>query len=130
MSLPRQGGHYVAIGGVQWLLDWGVMVGLSALGLPVEVANVAGRVCGASVGFWLNGRITFAGDHTEVGPRQLRRFAVLWLCTTAASTFAMHVIDDSAGLKSAWLAKPLVDLTLGLTGFLVSRHWVYRKHAP
>jgi hypothetical protein len=42
----------------------------------------------------------------------------------------MHFIDATAGLKSAWLAKPLVDLTLGLTGFLVSRHWVYRKHAP
>ncbi len=130
MSLPRQGGHYVVIGGVQWLLDWAVMVALSALGLPVEVANVSGRVCGAAVGFWLNGRITFAGEHTEVGPRQLRRFVTLWLCTTTASTIAMHYIDATAGLASAWLAKPLVDLTLGLTGFLVSRHWVYRKHAP
>ena len=129
MSLPRQGGHYVVIGGVQWLLDWGVMVGLSALGLPIEAANVAGRVCGAMLGFWLNGRITFAGDDTEVGPRQLRRFILLWLCTTTASTIAMHYIDAMAGLKWAWLAKPVVDMALGLTGFLVSRHWVYRKHA-
>lgn len=129
MSLPRQGGHYLAIGGVQWLLDWGVMVGLSAAGLPVEAANIAGRVCGAAVGFWLNGRITFAGDGTEVGARQLRRFVVLWLCTTTVSTVAVHLIEDGAGLRWAWVLKPLVDLTLGLTGFLVSRHWVYRKHA-
>ena len=62
MSLTRQGRHYLLIGGVQWLLDWGVMVALSHWGLPVEAANVAGRICGAMLGFWLNGRITFLDD--------------------------------------------------------------------
>ena len=35
---------------VQWLLDWGVMVGLSHLGMPVEAANIAGRISGATAG--------------------------------------------------------------------------------
>lgn len=127
MSLTRQGSHYLMIGLLQYVVDWGVMVGLSHLGLSVELANVAGRVSGAALGFWLNGRITFAGDDTTLGRRQLMRFALLWLCTTAASTWAIGAIEHAAGLKWAWLAKPGVELVLAGMSFLVSRHWVYRR---
>lgn len=127
MSLTRQGRHYLTIGIVQWLLDWGVMVGLSHLGLTVEIANVAGRVSGAALGFWLNGRITFAGDDTMVGRRQFMRFAMMWTLTTLISTWTIGAIDDAVGLKGTWLAKPGVELVLGALGFLLSRHWVYRR---
>jgi putative flippase GtrA len=126
MSLSRQGGHYLLIGGLQWLVDWGMMVLLSHLGLPVEVANVCGRISGAMLGFWLNGRITFAGTDTRIGGTQLRRFVTMWLCTTIASTLALGHIDDVFGLQWAWLAKPLIELCLGVIGFLLSRHWVYK----
>lgn len=127
MSLTRQGRHYLAIGIVQWLLDWGVMVWLSHLGLAVEPANVAGRISGALLGFWLNGRITFAGDHTTVGHRQFLRFGLMWLLTTVISTWSLGAIDDAVGLKWAWLAKPGIELVLGGFGFVLSRHWVYRR---
>ncbi|MGH8073008.1 MAG: GtrA family protein [Lysobacter sp.] len=127
MSLSRQGRHYLLIGGIQWLLDWAVMVALSHSGLPVEPANVAGRISGAMLGFWLNGRITFAGDDTRVGRRQFLRFVLMWLLTTAISTWSIGAIDDWVGLKWAWLAKPGVEIVLGGLGFLLSRHWVYRR---
>jgi putative flippase GtrA len=127
MSLGRHARHYAIIGGIQWLVDWGVMVGLTHLGMAVEPANVIGRISGALLGFWLNGRVTFAGEHTEVGRTQLQRFVLMWLCTTAASTWAMGGIDDWFGLKWAWLAKPGVELVLGAIGFVLSRHWVYRR---
>lgn len=127
MSLGRQGRHYLAIGIVQWLVDWGVMVGLSHLGLPVEPANVVGRISGAALGFWLNGRITFAGDGNGIGRRQFGRFGLMWLLTTLASTWAMGTIDDAVGLKWAWVAKPGVELVLGGIGFVLSRHWIYRR---
>lgn len=127
MSLTRQGGHYLAIGIVQWLVDWGVMVAVSHAGAPIEAANVAGRVSGALLGFTLNGRITFAGDDTRIGRRQFARFLIMWLVTTGLSTLAMHEIDDRLGLKWAWAAKPAVEVVLGVLGFLASRHWVYRR---
>lgn len=127
MSLSRQGRHYLAIGVVQWLLDWAVMVALSHHGMAVEVANVAGRISGALLGFWLNGRITFAADDTAVGRRQLLRFVSMWLLTTAISTWSMGAINQLAGLKWAWLAKPAVEVALGGIGFVLSRHWVYRR---
>jgi len=126
MSLTRQGSHYLLFGGLQWLLDWGVTVLASHLGLPIEPANVCGRISGAMLGFWLNGKITFAAADTRVGGAQLRRFVLLWLCTTTLSTLAMGGIDDVFGLQWAWLAKPGIELLLGLVGFLVSRHWVYK----
>src|SRR5690606_7256341 len=127
VSLRRQSAHYLVIGGLQWLLDWGVTVWLSHLGMLIEPANITGRVSGAMLGFWLNGKFTFAGDDATLGRVQLQRFAVMWLCTTAASTLAMGMIDDVLGLKWAWLAKPVVELALGVVGFVVSRHWIYRR---
>lgn len=127
MSLLRQGRHYLAIGVLQYAVDWGTMVMLSQLGLAVEFANVAGRIAGATLGFWLNGRITFASAESRVGRRQLQRFALLWLGTTGISTWAVGSIENLAGLQWAWLAKPAVELALAGSSFLLSRHWVYRR---
>lgn len=127
MSLRRHARHYLLIGIAQWLLDWVVMVGLSHLGLKIEPANIVGRVSGAMLGYWLNGKITFAGDDTAVGRRQMARFVVMWIGTTIASTWAMGHIDDVFGLQWAWLAKPAVELALGVIGFFLSRHWVYKR---
>ena len=128
LSLGRQGSSYLAIGGIQWLLDWGVMVLLSHLGLRIGLANVGGRICGALLGFWLNGRITFAADDGRApGRRQLARFVLMWLAMTLLSTVAIEAIDDVLGRKWAWLAKPLVEVGLGVLGFIASRHWIYRR---
>ncbi|TWI06039.1 putative flippase GtrA [Luteimonas cucumeris] len=127
MSLGRQGRHYLVIGGIQWLLDWAVMVALSHFGMHVATANIAGRVSGALLGYWLNGKLTFAGDDTTLGRTQLQRFILMWLCTTVVSTWAMSAIDHHLGLKWAWLAKPGVELVLGVIGFVLSRHWIYKR---
>lgn len=127
MSIGRQGRHYLAFGILQWLVDWGAMVALSHVGVPVEPANIAGRITGAVLGFWLNGRITFADDNTTVGQRQFGRFVLLWLLTTVVSTWAVGAIEDAVGLKWTWLAKPGIEVLLGGFGFLVSRHWIYRR---
>src|SRR3546814_20637990 len=70
MSLGRQGRHYLFIGGIQWLVDWGVMVALSHFGLRIGPANVAGRISGALLGYRANGKLTFAGDETAFGRTQ------------------------------------------------------------
>lgn len=127
MSLSHEGKQYLIIGIVQWLLDWAVMVALSHHGMPVEPANIVGRISGALLGFWLNGRITFAGDHTTVGKRQFMRFMLMWLLTTLISTWSIGEINQLAGLKWTWLAKPGVELILGGAGFVLSRNWVYRR---
>ncbi|MEG0183941.1 MAG: GtrA family protein [Stenotrophomonas sp.] len=127
MTLLRQGSSYIVIGLVQLLLDWLVFVGSTALGLPVVPANIAGRVAGMLLGFWLNGRYTFAaaGQH-RLGWRRFARFLPLWLLLTAASTVLVSAADHTLGLQYAWLAKPLVEGGLALVSFLLLRHVVYR----
>ena len=127
MSLGRQGRHYLFIGGIQWLVDWGVMVALSHFGMRIGPANVAGRISGALLGYWANGKLTFAGDDTAIGRTQLLRFLAMWLVTTAISTWAMAHIDEIFGRGWAWLAKPGIEVVLGMLGFLLSRHWVYKR---
>lgn len=125
--LLKQGGSFLAIGLLQLVVDWAIYVILTWLGLPAQPAYIAGRVCGAMFGFWLNGRFTFADEDTTVGRRQLIRFVLLWLTTTAVGTWAVGAIDALVGLKWTWLAKPAIDALLSGAGFLVSRHWVYRR---
>lgn len=127
MSLKRQAPSYLVIGGIQWAVDWGVMVLLSHFGVIVPIANICGRVSGAMLGFWLNGRFTFRGDDTTIGRTQLQRFVLMWLCTTTISTLAVTQVDDVFGLRWAWLAKPVIEGALGVAGFLLSRYWVYRR---
>ncbi|HEY4581430.1 MAG TPA: GtrA family protein [Lysobacter sp.] len=127
MSLSRQSRAYLTIGLVQWLVDWAVVVALSHAGMPIEPANVMGRVAGAMLGFWMNGRFTFNGEETALGSTQFRRFAMMWIGTTLLSTWALGAIDDVVGLHWAWLAKPAVEFVLGVVGFVLSRHWVYRR---
>lgn len=129
-TLPFQVGAFLAVGGVQLALDTLVFIALSALGVPVVAANVAGRVIGASVGYWLNGRVTFA---REDGPglhgRALQRFVVSWVLLTTLGTVLLRAIDLRYGLGATWLAKPLVEAFLALLGFVSLKYFVFRPRA-
>ena len=129
MTLRRHLGGYTAIGVLQWLVEYGLMLVLSEWVMPVAPANVIGRICGAMLGFWLNGKWTFAGDDTHVGRRALTRFIAMWVVLTVLNTWMVHAIDAHFGLRMAQLLKPLADIASGAIGFLLSRHWVYNKPA-
>lgn len=127
MSMLRQGKYFLLIGVLQVLLDWAVFVGLSAFGAGPAVSNVGGRISGACLGFWLNGKITFAENgEARLGGGRLLRFVLAWTCLTCLSTWAMAWLAAGPGLVWAWLAKPLVEILLALLSFFVSRHWIYR----
>lgn len=115
------------VGVTQIGIDWAIFVGLTALGVPVLAANIAGRISGASFGYLANAHFTFSHRRSEpLGRGALFRFAVLWIATTLASTAAMMAIESEWGLGYAWLLKPVVDALLAGGSFLASRHWVYR----
>ncbi|WP_369940492.1 GtrA family protein [Xanthomonas medicagonis] len=127
MSLLRQGSQFVVIGLLQLLIDWSVFVAATAAGMPTIPANVLGRVCGALLGFWLNGRITFASDDAaRLGWRRFGRFLAIWLMLTLLSTWLVTLCADALGLRLAWLAKPVVEGVLAVVSFFLGRHVVYR----
>jgi len=127
MTPLRQGSLFVAAGLAQLALDWLVFVLLSAAGVPAAPANLGGRVAGMLLGFWLNGRYTFAaGGPTRVGWVRFARFLGVWLPLTALSTMLVSCVASSVGLAQAWLAKPMVEAALAVVSFLLLRRWVYR----
>ena len=127
MTLLRQGGRYIAAGLMQLLLDWLVFVGLTAFGVPAASGNLAGRVSGALLGFWLNGRVTFArSGEVRLGWWRFVKFLLVWIPLTVISTLAVTWVAGSLGLAHAWLAKPLVEGALAVVAFFLWRHVVYR----
>jgi len=127
VSLIRQGSSYLVIGVVQLVLDWAVFVAASALGVPVPPANLLGRVCGMLLGFWLNGRHTFAqAGQPRLGWARFGRFLLVWVLLTAISTVLVSAVAGRLGLEYAWLGKPLVEGGLAAVSFLLLRRFVYR----
>ena len=128
MSLFRQGSQYLLIGLLQLLLDWAVFVAGTALGLAPAPANLAGRLAGATLGYWLNGRYTFAdAQGSRLGWGVFVRFGLAWLLMTALSTLLLSLIASQLGLHWAWLAKPLLEAGLATLNFFLMKHLVYRR---
>ena len=107
--------------------------------MAIEPANVAGRIAGALLGYWLNGKLTFAGDETAIGRAQLLRFVLMWLGTTTVSTWSMGAIDNLAGLRmgvageagrggGARRGRLRVVAALGVSE--ISRHAAIAKRTP
>ncbi|OOG66467.1 hypothetical protein B0E46_02215 [Rhodanobacter sp. B04] len=127
MSILRQGTSFLFIGGCLVLVDWGVFVLLSASGVDTPIANVAGRVVGALLGFVANGHITFgSAGSARLGMHRFGRFVLLWLVMTLLSTFLVSEVATHLSLRLAWLGKPMVEAVLAAASFFISRHWVYR----
>jgi putative flippase GtrA len=125
--LIRQGTGFLVVGLVQLAIDWALFVILTAAGMAVVPANLLARVSAACLGFWLNGRYTFA-EHgrARLGRQRFARFALAWIALTAASTLGMEAVARLLGLHWAWLAKPVVDGGLAVLSFVLLRQWVYR----
>lgn len=127
MTLLRQGGSYLVVGLLQLLLDWCVFVTITALGMAVVPGNVTGRASGMMLGFWLNGRYTFAeAGQQRLGWKRFARFITLWAVVTTLSTLLVRAADHALGLQYAWLAKPLVEGGLAGLSFLLMRRLVFR----
>jgi putative flippase GtrA len=124
----RQGSLFLIIGAVQLALDSAVFIASTALGAPVIASNVAGRISGAVLGYWLNGRHTFPAQQGRASDssRRLRRFAIAWLLLTLVSTTVLGALASRQELRAVWIAKPVVEALLAAVGFIVWRQWVFR----
>lgn len=123
----RQIMSYAIIGVIQICTDWACFVALTELGLKVIPANLCGRIFGASLGFWLNGRVTFARTvETKLGFSHAIKYLITWVAMTFLSTAAVWTTEQLAGIDGARMAKPIIDVVLAGLGFIASKVWIYR----
>lgn len=127
MNIAHQGLRFVAVGAGLVVVDWAVFVALTALGVATAPANVASRAVGAVLGFWTNGHVTFGERRApRLGWRRFMRYAVAWAALTLLSTVLVTLVAEALSLRVAWVAKPIVEGSIAVVSFFVSRHWVYR----
>lgn len=128
LRLTREAALFALVGGVQLGVDWLTFVVLTWLEVDVTVANIAGRMIGALLGFWLNARYTFQVEVRNTGHRfaQIARFVAGWCITAVLSTVAVFLIERHLGLHAAWIGKMLVDASIAALGFVLSKYWIFR----
>jgi putative flippase GtrA len=115
------------MGMIQVAIDSGVLIGLSALGLSIPLANIAGRLSGASAGFVLNGTTTFSAQTNQpLHGKPLMRFITTWIILTIVSTSMLYAIRLYVPLEKVWLSKPLVEIFLATISFFASKFWIYK----
>lgn len=125
-TLALQGARFTAAGVAQLLLDWGVFSAFRLLSGATIAPNIAGRMAGAALGFWLHGRFTFAeGGEVKLGTRRFLRYVALWLLMTTLSTLCMKGVELALGGHAVYWFKPAIEATLALMSFFIARHWVY-----
>lgn len=125
--LLRQGATYIAVGLLQLAIDALLFIALTAAGTSPAIANPLARASAAGVGFWLNGRHTFAdAAGPRLGGKRFWRFALTWLSLTAISTVSVAALAHGPGLHAAWLGKPVIEALLAVVSFTLLRQWVYR----
>ncbi|MBS0199231.1 MAG: GtrA family protein [Proteobacteria bacterium] len=130
MTLIKHASKYTLVGILEWVVDYTVALALRTWLMPIEPANIIGRMAGAGLGFWINGTHTFASDSSGIGRRQFARYVVMWIGTTILDTWLLRIIDHQSGLAGVAIGKPFVDFLSGTIGFFLSRHWIYKHKAP
>jgi putative flippase GtrA len=124
--LTTQGAAYVLVGLTQLLLDWAIFSALFAATGVALASNLTGRASAAGLGFWLNGRYTFARDgQARLGAARLTRYATAWLVITAVSSIAVLLTEWRFGAPALYWAKPLIEAGLAVGSFLIAKLWVY-----
>jgi putative flippase GtrA len=127
MKILGDGVRFMLVGTIQVVVDSATYIVLTKLGIATPPANMCGRCMGALFGFWLNGRVTFARNDKPHLRLRIARYLVLWVVMTTISTTVLVTIAHHGGLARTWWYKPLIEIVLGVSSFLLSRYWVYRR---
>jgi len=82
--------RYLMVGGCLFLIDLGVFMVLTEVGVPIPVAQVVARATGGLVGFVGHKYVTFrSAGQTSRGPAQMVLYAVLFAANLTLSAFVI-----------------------------------------
>jgi putative flippase GtrA len=121
----RQFGTFIAGGLLCALVDIGVMQGLLRAGAHFTGATTAGFLAGLLVNYAFHSRVTFdAAASTSSFARYLCVVGLNYLLTMGCVSLAVSL----AGMP---LLGKIVSLPLvSISGYLLSKFWIFRKGAP
>jgi len=134
ISSKQTVGRFVVVGGLNTALDFGILIGLTFLGLDKIVANIISSTTAFIFSFFANKKYTFKTTDTNVA-REMVLFVVvtlfglwvlqtlvIWL-TTAMTTAIFH--NTSYALLASKLLATVVSMTWN---YLLYSKMVFKKH--
>lgn len=124
-SLKTQVFRFVVTGGLSAVVDYGLYIGLHALGLQRDIAKIVSFIAGTTTAYLINRRWTF-----QAPPSTARFIAV---CVLYAVTFAVQVGINHI-LYTLWDGKPwgvplafvIAQGTATVINFIVQRAVIFR----
>lgn len=126
-ALLRQSTLYLLVGGMVYLADLLSFTGIVLI-WPGQhlVANVAGKLLGALIGFFLHKYITFAGRQRDSGLHQAIGYVCLLAGNIAMGTILIYMLVDVLELPKI-PARIAVDSVVIAATFLISRNRIFRR---
>ena len=100
-----------------------IMIVLDALHVHYGLSLIISAAVLIPVGYWLQGRITFAADSSWVS---FWRYALVMIVNTPMSFIALWVLYDRGGLPM-WIAAPVSTIILLIWNY-ISSGWALRSH--
>jgi len=118
--------RYLLVGGLLFVLDFAVTRTLYVeLRQPLELAQWAGRLTGAGVGYWVHRYVTFQATGQLIGKVRLRYWLVaagLWFISPLLLRGATTAIPNNL-----FLAKIAIECVLVSVSYLLLRHFVFQS---
>lgn len=99
MKNSSQKVRFAAVGGVNTLIDFGLLFGLKALGLPALSANIISTTTAFCFSFFANKKYTFKTAGTDI-KREIVLFIVvtlfgLWVLQTLVIAFVTSILTQT-----------------------------------
>jgi putative flippase GtrA len=125
LNHSRQFGTFIAGGLLCALVDIGVMQGLLRAGAHFTGATTAGFLAGLLVNYAFHSRVTFDAAASKAS------FA-RYLCVVGLNyLLTMGCVSLAVSLAGMPLLGKIVSLPLvSVSGYLLSKFWIFRKGAP
>ncbi len=126
--------RFVAVGGVNTVIDFGLLFALSTLGVPVLIANIFSTTTAFCFSFFANKKYTFKTTDTNV-KRELFLFIVvtlfgLWILQTIViklvimSFSGIHLSDNAA----LFIAKVIATMVTLVWNYVMYSRVVFKKN--
>ncbi|WP_197460166.1 GtrA family protein [Sphingorhabdus sp. M41] len=125
--MSAQAMRYLIVGGLVFAFDFGVFTGLLLLNPHwLFAANIAGKIGGALLGFFLHRHFTFSWQKRQRASTQFISYGAVLLLNLIISSGLVYLFVISMNIE-ALIGRLFSDIVTIVLAFLLSRNLVFRR---